>query len=126
MVLVTTAEAERVDQASEFIDALAAMGLTLGAVAVNRMMAPLPDDSAIVSARSPAALKRKLKRNLDDFAALSGAKPRRSIACARRTGGRLLVVAPDLGREPRTLADLAEIARSLRSNYRVGSLFFSG
>lgn len=60
-------------------------------------------------------LKRKLLRNLGDFAAL---KRRESVsiealreALPRET---LLVIAPDLGREPRTLEDLAEIAASLR------------
>ncbi len=114
VVLVTTAEAERVDQAIEFIEALTKLGLKLGAVAVNRMMAPLPDEAAIGRADLPAALKRKLKRNLDDFAALE----RREAAALKRLrasipAGTRLIAAPDLGREPRTLKDLAELARSL-------------
>ncbi len=71
--VVTTAETERIDQACEFIEALKAMGITLGAVAVNRMMAPLPAASTIDEADLPAALKRKLKRNLEDFAATEAA-----------------------------------------------------
>jgi anion-transporting ArsA/GET3 family ATPase len=114
IVLVTTAEAERVDQACEFIDALNAMGLTIGAVAVNRMMAPLPAASDLADAELPPALKRKLKRNLDDFAAL---KQRETAALDRLrdrvSPGTRLIAAPDLGREPRTLADLTEIARNL-------------
>lgn len=115
IVLVTAAEIERVDQACEFIDALIAMGLTIGAVAVNRMMAPLPAAAAIASADLPAALKRKLKRNFDDFAALQ----LRETAALDRLRDRVppgtrLVAAPDLGHEPRTLADLAAIARHLR------------
>ena len=114
VVLVTTAETERVDQACEFIDALTGMGLTLGAVAVNRMMAPMPAASTIANADLPAALKRKLKRNLDDFAALK----RRETAALDRLrervpAGTRLIAAPDLGREPRTLVDLVEIARNL-------------
>jgi len=114
VVLVTTAESERVDQAIEFIEALKKLGLKLGAVAVNRLMTPLPDEAAIASADLPTALKRKLKRNLNDFAALH---QRETSALLRlrdnlRAGTRL-IAAPDLGREPRTLADLAEIARSL-------------
>lgn len=114
VVLVTTAEAERVDQAEEFIEALAALGITLGAVAVNRMMAPLPAASTIASADVPAALKRKLKRNLDDFSALA----RRETAALARLrekipAGARLLIAQDLGREPRALADLVEIARNL-------------
>ena len=114
VVLVTTAETERVDQAIEFIEALTQLGLKLGAVAVNRVMAPLPDEAAIAGARLPAALKRKLKRNLDDFAAL---RQREASALDRLRdrlpAGTRLIAAPDLGREPRTLADLAEIARNL-------------
>jgi anion-transporting ArsA/GET3 family ATPase len=114
VVLVTTAEAARVDQAGEFIDALTAMGITLGAVAVNRMMAPLPAASKIANADLPAALKRKLKRNLENFAAL---KRRETAALARLRekipAGTRLIAAPDLGREPRTLADLVEVARNL-------------
>ena len=117
VVLVTTAETERVEQAGEFIDALSAMGITLGAVAVNRMMAPLPAASEIAKADLPAALKRKLKRNLDDFGALK----RRETAALARLSERVpastrLIAAPDLGREPRTLADLAEIARNLTAH----------
>jgi anion-transporting ArsA/GET3 family ATPase len=114
IVLVTTSETERVDQACEFIDGLAVMGLTVGAVAVNRMMAPLPAPSDLVDPDLPTALKRKLKRNLDDFAALK----RRETAALDRLRDRVspgtrLIAAPDLGREPRTLADLTEIARHL-------------
>jgi len=114
IVLVTTAETERVDQAIEFIEALTQLGLRVGAVAVNRLMTPLPDESVIASADLPAALKRKLKRNLDDFAALQ----QRETAALDRLRDRVpagtrLIAAPDLGREPRTLSDLAEIARSL-------------
>jgi anion-transporting ArsA/GET3 family ATPase len=117
VVLVTTAETERVEQAGEFIDALSAMGITLGAVAVNRMMAPLPAAPEIAKADLPAALKRKLKRNLDDFGALK----RRETAALARLSERVpastrLIAAPDLGREPRTLADLAEIARNLTAH----------
>jgi anion-transporting ArsA/GET3 family ATPase len=114
VVLVTTAEAERIEQTEEFIDALKAMGVTLGAVAVNRMMAPLPAASTIANADLPASLKRKVKRNLDDLGKL---QRRETAALARLRemlpAGARLIVASDLGREPRTLADLSEIARNL-------------
>jgi hypothetical protein len=92
------------------------LGITLGAVAVNRLTMPLPDEATIASANLPGALKRKLKRNLDDFAALR----RREASALDRLGERVpagtqVIAAPDLGREPRTLADLAEIARSLHA-----------
>jgi len=114
VVLVTTAETERIDQAIEFIEALTQLGLKLGAVAVNRLTAPLPNEAAIAGAGLPAALKRKLKRNLDDFSALQQretsalARLRKNVPASTR-----LIAAPDLGREPRTLADLAEIASAL-------------
>jgi len=116
IVLVTTAETERIEQAREFIGALGRLGLKPGAVAVNRVMPPTPGESALAGARLSAALKRKLKRNLDDFAALK----RRETAALERLresvpAGTRLIAAPDLGREPRTLADLAEIARNLRT-----------
>ena len=98
VVLVTTAEAERIEQAGEFIDALAAMGITLGAVAVNRMTAPLPAASTIASADLPAALKRKLIRNLEDFGALARRENRGARSITREaTGGR----APDGRAGPR-------------------------
>lgn len=113
VVVVTAAEAERTDQAIEFIEALGKLGLAVGAVAVNRVMAPLPDEATI--AELPRALQRKLRRNLDDYAAL---KRREGMALERLRAslpvGTSLIGAPDLGREPRTLADLAEIARNLR------------
>jgi len=117
VVLVTTAEAERIEQAEEFIEALKAMGVTLGALAVNRMMAPLPAASTIANADLPPSLKRKLKRNLEDLGKLK----RREAAALARLRKKIppsvrLIVAPDLGREPRTLADLVEIARNLSAH----------
>lgn len=115
VMLVTTAEAERVDQALDFIEALTRLDLRLDAVAVNRLMAPLPEASDLENANLPAALKRKLQRNLDDFTML---KHRENAALERlRVGvpaGTRLIAATDFGREPRALADLAAIARSLR------------
>ncbi len=115
IVLVTTAEAERVEQAREFAAALAGLGLRLGAVVVNRVMAPIPHSASLERLQAPIALKRKLKQNLKDFAAL---KQRENTSLAALRDGlpaqTPLVVAPDLGREPRSISDLAEIAASLR------------
>jgi anion-transporting ArsA/GET3 family ATPase len=114
IVLVTTAEAERVEQAREFATALSDLGLRLGAVVVNRVMAPIPDRASLERLQVPIALKRKLKQNLKDFAAL---KQRENTSLAALRDGlparTPLVVAPDLGREPRSISDLAEIAASL-------------
>jgi len=114
VVIVTTAEAARIAQAREFASALEAAGLWVDAVVVNRVMPELPAASEIARAKISPALKHKLARNLKDFAAL---KHRETHALKDLRAGlgskSQILVAPDLGREPRTLADLAELARSL-------------
>ncbi|HYL59484.1 MAG TPA: hypothetical protein VEU51_11470, partial [Candidatus Acidoferrales bacterium] len=56
-----------------------------------------------------------LKRNLADYVALKS-RENISIRALRESipGGAALMVTPDLGREPRTIADLAEIGASIR------------
>jgi hypothetical protein len=83
---------------------------------VNRVIAELPDAAELSSARIAPSLKRKLKRNLADYAALK-TREQVSLSALRDSlpAGAVLMVAPDLGREPRTIADLAEIGRSLRA-----------
>ncbi len=114
IVIVTTPETARITQAREFATALEAAGLKVGAVIVNRMMPEIPDAAEIARAKISPSLKRKLARNLKDFRAL---KQREAHALKDLRAGlsstSLILGAPDLGREPRTLADLAEIARSL-------------
>ena len=114
IVIVTTPEVARITQAREFAGALEAAGLRVGAVIVNRMMPEVPDSAEIARAKISPSLKRKLARNLKDFQAL---KQREQHALkdlrAELPSKSLILGAPDLGREPRTLADLAEIARSL-------------
>jgi hypothetical protein len=83
---------------------------------VNRVLAELPDAAELASARITPALKKKLRRNLADYAALK-TREEMSLNTLReslpmRTA---LMVAPDLGREPRTIADLAEIGGSIRA-----------
>ena len=116
IVIVTTAESSRIAQAREFIGALERAGLRVGAMVVNRVIAELPDAAELSSARIAPSLKRKLKRNLADYAALK-TREEVSLSALRNSlpGGAVLMVAPDLGREPRTIADLAEIGRSLRA-----------
>jgi anion-transporting ArsA/GET3 family ATPase len=115
IVIVTTAAAARIIQACEFAASLDQAGLQVDAVVVNRIMPEVPDAAEIPRAKIPPALKRKLARNLKDFASLKqrelhALKDLRSSLSAKSK----IIVAPDLGREPRTLADLAEIARSLK------------
>jgi anion-transporting ArsA/GET3 family ATPase len=116
IVIVTTAESSRIVQAREFIGALGDAGLRVSAMVVNRVLADLPDASELASARIAPSLKKKLKRNLADYAALK-TREEVSLSALRDSlpAGAVLMVAPDLGREPRTIADLAEIGRSIRA-----------
>ncbi len=113
-VIVTTAERERVAQVRSFVEGLEAAGVALGAVLVNRVTGGLPRISGPAKLRIDPALGRKLDRNLADFRALkrreAGALDAiRAIVPAQVA----LIVAPELGREPRNLRDLAEIGRRL-------------
>ena len=116
IVIVTTAESSRIAQAREFIGALEHAGLRVSAMVVNRVLAELPDAAELASARIAPALKKKLKRNLADYAALK-AREEISLNAVRESlpEHTMLMVAPDLGREPRTIADLAEIGASIRA-----------
>jgi anion-transporting ArsA/GET3 family ATPase len=115
IVMVTTAETGRVAQTQEFITALDAAGLKVTAMIVNRVMPELPDAVELEAAKIAPALKRKLKQNLADYTALkqrqdSSLKMLRDALPAEAK----LIVAPELSREPRSIADLATIGRSLR------------
>ncbi|MGC1190550.1 MAG: hypothetical protein WA861_08170, partial [Candidatus Binatus sp.] len=81
----------------------------------NRVMSELPDAAELTSARIAPSLRKKLKRNLADYAALK-TREEASLTALRDSlpAGAILMVAPDLGREPRTIADLAEIGRSIQ------------
>lgn len=114
IVLVTVAEPERIAHTHEFIASLATLDLRPAAVIVNRITSPLPHESDFDAADMPQPILRKLKRNLADFAALK----RRETAALDTLRASLpeaipILFAPDLGYEPRTLADLATIARHL-------------
>jgi anion-transporting ArsA/GET3 family ATPase len=117
IVLVTVAEPERIAHTHEFIASLAALDLRPAAVVVNRTTTPLPHESFLDDADLPSPLLRKLKRNLADFAALK----RRETAALDTLRASLpeptpILYAPDLGYEPRTLADLAAIALHLQAS----------
>jgi len=116
IVMVTTAEAARVEQAREFVAALERAGLSVAAMVVNRVMEDLPDEGEIAAAKISPALKRKLRRNRADFAAL---KEREAISLgalrATLPTGAALMVMPELNREPRMIADLAELGGLLRA-----------
>ena len=115
IVIVTTAEASRIAQAREFIEALERADLRVAALVVNRVMAELPDSAEISTAKISATLRKKLKRNLADYAALK-TREETSLNALRDSIPKdaVLMVAPDLGREPLAITDLAEVGRSLR------------
>jgi len=110
-ILVATPEHVRVEQAREFADALARAGLKIAAIVVNRVMPPLPESSELRTARIAVELKRKLARNLRDYRALKRRETRSLKRLRDAAGGNVpLLIAPDLGREPRMLNDLVELA----------------
>jgi anion-transporting ArsA/GET3 family ATPase len=115
IVIVTTAESSRIAQSREFVAALEQAGLRVGAMVVNRVLAEMPDAAEISTARIAPSLKKKLKRNFADYSALKS-REQVSLHALRESlpAGATLMLAPDLGREPRTIADLAEIGQSLR------------
>jgi anion-transporting ArsA/GET3 family ATPase len=116
IVIVTTAESSRIAQAREFVGALEGAGLRVSAMVVNRVLAELPDAAELTSAHIAPSLKKKLKRNLADYAALK-TREEVSLSALRESipADAVLMVAPDLGREPRTIADLVEIGRSIHA-----------
>jgi anion-transporting ArsA/GET3 family ATPase len=114
IVVVTTAETGRIAQAREFMEALAHKGLKVSAVVINRVMADLPGAAELDHAEFPAALRRKLKRNLADYAALKH-READSLASLRAAmpAGAVMLLGRELGHEPRRIADLAALGRSL-------------
>jgi anion-transporting ArsA/GET3 family ATPase len=114
VVVVTTAEAGRIGQAREFVESLGQAGLRVTAVVVNRVMAELPAAAELERAKIPAALKRKLRRNLADYAALKR-RETRSLGVLRTAlpADALVVTAAELSHEPHSLADLAAIGTGL-------------
>lgn len=113
-VVVTTAEAERLAETRGFIDSLRAIGLTAGALVVNRTLPEMPSLAELSRMKIAPELKRKLRRNWKDFAALK-AREAESLNALRAMIPRRadLAMVPDLGHEPARLADLAAIARRL-------------
>jgi anion-transporting ArsA/GET3 family ATPase len=114
IVVVTTAENERIEQAREFMEALAHKGLRVSAVVINRAMGELPAAADLERARIPAALRRKLRRNLADYSALKR-READSLAHLRAAmpPGAAMLLAHELDHQPRRVADLAALGREL-------------
>jgi anion-transporting ArsA/GET3 family ATPase len=114
IVVVTTAETGRIAQALEFMAALGRTGLRTSAVIVNRAMAAIPSAAELDAADIPTALRRKLKRNLADYAALKRRETDSLDALrAAMPSGAVMLLGRELEHEPRSLADLAALGRSL-------------
>ena len=114
VVVVTTAEPERTAQAHEFLSALHTAGIEPRAVIVNRTLPATASAAEIARAALAPALRQKLLRAAEDFAALQQreAAAIESLRAGLPAGLKLLAV-PDLGREPTELADLARLGQSL-------------
>jgi anion-transporting ArsA/GET3 family ATPase len=116
MVLVITSPEElRVEETGVFIRSLDRAGIRIDALIVNRVAPPMPDQSRLARVK-PAALQRKMRRNWRDFAALK----QREAASLRvleqmLPEGVAMLMAPDLGRQPLSLEDLAEIAGTIET-----------
>jgi anion-transporting ArsA/GET3 family ATPase len=115
LVLVTTPETGRIAQAREFLQALQKSGLQVNAIVVNRAMPALPDAKEIAAAKLSAALKRKLRRNLADQAALKERETRslEALSSVMPSGAQLLL-SPELDHEPRSVTDLGVIGANFR------------
>jgi anion-transporting ArsA/GET3 family ATPase len=115
VVVVTTPEALRVEETRSFLEALGAAGIKVGALVVNRMQQDLPKRPNLKDSKLSTDLKRRVRLNWENFEALRH-RDTVSLNELRSMVGAdtMVVVAPDLGHQPRTLAELAELARSLR------------
>lgn len=115
VLVITTPEQLRVEETAAFIRSLDRAGISIDGLVVNRVAPPIPAKAGPAKIK-PASLQKKLDRNWHDFAALK----QRETAALRVLKEMLpadatMLVAPDLGREPRSLQDLAEIAGSIET-----------
>jgi anion-transporting ArsA/GET3 family ATPase len=113
VLVITTPEQLRVEETRGFIGSLERAGISIDGLVVNRVAPPLPGKAGLQKIKPPG-LQKKLQRNWRDFAALK----QRETAALRVLQEMLpadatMLVAPDLGREPRSLGDLAEIAGTI-------------
>jgi hypothetical protein len=115
LVLVATAEPQRVEQICEFVSSLQQLGLRPGALVINRITPGVPDPKDIQRARLSTDLKRKLLMNLRNFSALKERESKWLETLKKQTPlGLPTLIAEDFGCEPDSLSDLARIARTIR------------
>jgi anion-transporting ArsA/GET3 family ATPase len=115
LVLVTSAEPQRVEQTRQFASQLRGLGLKPGALIVNRVTGSLPGLEEIRCAKLPLSLKRKLERNLADFGALKAREAAWLEPLRELSDGVPMLTATNLGDEPGSLNDLLRIAHSLKA-----------
>ena len=110
--IVTTADPSTVEATLAFDRELRAGGYPVAGIIANRVYAFPPLD-AKAGAHVPAALRRKLLANYEDFAAL-GARDRAALEALRAAAtAPLLATLPVLAQAPASLAGLRQIAALL-------------
>jgi anion-transporting ArsA/GET3 family ATPase len=114
IIVVTTAEPERIAHALEFVSALHSAGIKPRAVIVNRTLPAVTSAGWIAQAPVRSLTRRKLKRAAAEFSALRereriAVESLRTEAAARFE----LFTIPDFGAEPSELGDLARLKKSL-------------
>jgi anion-transporting ArsA/GET3 family ATPase len=114
VVLVTTAESERVAQLEPFVQALLAERITIGAVVANRAGAGLPKNQPIEGTRLDRDLGRRLVRNLNDFRALER-RQEMALDLLRRSvpAGTPIIMAPEFEAGAEGLQKLADFAAAM-------------
>jgi anion-transporting ArsA/GET3 family ATPase len=114
IVVVTTAEPERIAHALEFISALRRAGIEPRAAIVNRTLPALASAHRIDRASIPSSTRRKLRRAAEEFDALRAREQAAIESLRANAPGRIeLFAIPDLGYEPSELADLSRLRQSL-------------
>jgi len=114
VILITTAEAERVGHTQDFIAALRKSGIEPRAAIVNRTLPAFASSAEIARAPFSSALRRKLTRAAADLNAISE-RERMAIEALRASSPATmkLFTMSDFEREPATLKDLMWLGETL-------------
>ncbi len=114
VVVIATAEAERIGQAQDFLAALRKSGIEPRAAIVNRTLPAIVSSAEIARAPFSSALRRKLALAAADLDAL-GRRERAALETLRASSPatmRLFTIA-DFEREPAALRDLVRLGQTL-------------